>query len=61
MAVWLRKELKANVLILDSYWSRGRTENWLAWTESVFVKIVVRFFKVFAARTPCPVAAAYLG
>jgi len=33
MAVWLRKELKANVLILDSYWSRGRTENWLAWTE----------------------------
>ncbi len=27
----------------------------------VFVKIVVRFFKAFAARTPCPVAAAYLG
>ncbi len=33
MAVWLRKELKANVLILDSYWSRGKSENWLAWTE----------------------------
>ena len=33
MAVWLRKELKANILILDSYWSRGKSENWLAWTE----------------------------
>jgi dienelactone hydrolase len=27
-AVWARDELKANVLILDSYWSRGRQENW---------------------------------
>ena len=33
MAVWLRKELKANVLILDSYWSRGRSENWLVYAE----------------------------
>ena len=27
-ALWARKELKANVLVLDSYWSRGRLENW---------------------------------
>lgn len=32
-AVWARKALKANVLVLDSYWSRGRNENWLAWTR----------------------------
>lgn len=27
-ALWLRERLTANVLILDSYWSRGREENW---------------------------------
>jgi dienelactone hydrolase len=27
-ALWLRTVLAANVLILDSYWSRGREENW---------------------------------
>jgi dienelactone hydrolase len=27
-AVWARKELGANTLVLDSYWSRGREENW---------------------------------
>ncbi len=27
-ALWLRQELGANVLVLDSYWSRGREENW---------------------------------
>ena len=37
------------------------TEKVLGSFKAVFVKIVVRFFKVFAARTPCPVAAAYLG
>lgn len=26
-AVWARKEFDANVLVLDSYWSRGLTEN----------------------------------
>ena len=26
-AIWFRKELNANVLILDSFWSRGRFEN----------------------------------
>jgi len=31
-ALWLREALAANVLILDSYWSRGREENWLTWT-----------------------------
>ena len=31
-AEWLIRELDANVLILDSYWSRGKTENWLTWT-----------------------------
>jgi len=32
-AVWLKKELKANVLVLDSYWSRGIEENWKAHTR----------------------------
>lgn len=27
-AVWLRDTFAANVLVLDSYWSRGRDENW---------------------------------
>jgi dienelactone hydrolase len=27
-ALWARRELGANVLVLDSYWSRGRQENW---------------------------------
>lgn len=27
-ALWLRQSLAANVLILDSYWSRGKQENW---------------------------------
>ncbi len=27
-ALWLRQALGANVLLLDSYWSRGREENW---------------------------------
>lgn len=33
MAEWLIRELDANVLLLDSYWSRGRNENWLTWNE----------------------------
>lgn len=32
-AEWLTKEMDANVLILDSYWSRGKTENWLTWNQ----------------------------
>jgi dienelactone hydrolase len=32
-AEWLIRELDANVLILDSYWSRGKTENWTTWTK----------------------------
>ncbi len=32
-AQWLRDALDANVLILDSYWSRGQTENWRTWNE----------------------------
>jgi hypothetical protein len=32
-AEWLIRELDANVLMLDSYWSRGKTENWLTWTQ----------------------------
>lgn len=32
-AEWMIRELDANVLILDSYWSRGRNENWRGWTE----------------------------
>jgi dienelactone hydrolase len=27
-ALWARKDLGANTLVLDSYWSRGRQENW---------------------------------
>lgn len=33
MAQWLRQEFEANVLILDSYWSRAQTENWRTWTQ----------------------------
>lgn len=32
-AEWLIRELDANVLILDSYWSRGKTENWRTWNQ----------------------------
>jgi dienelactone hydrolase len=32
-AVWASKELDANVLVLESYWSRGRTENWKTHTN----------------------------
>lgn len=32
-ALWLQRTFDANVMILDSYWSRGRTDNWKAWTE----------------------------
>ena len=32
-AEWAIRELDANVLILDSYWSRGKTENWATWTQ----------------------------
>lgn len=32
-ALWLRETLDANTLLLDSYWSRGREENWRTWTE----------------------------
>ena len=32
-AEWMIRELDANVLLLDSYWSRGRNENWLTWNE----------------------------
>lgn len=32
-AVWAAKELNANTLILDSYWSRGKQENWLTETR----------------------------
>lgn len=32
-AEWLIRNLDANVLILDSYWSRGITENWTTWTK----------------------------
>ena len=32
-AVWLRNTFKANVLVLDSYWSRGRSENWATRTR----------------------------
>lgn len=32
-ALWLRNHFTANVLILDSFWSRGKTENWLAGTN----------------------------
>jgi len=32
-AQWARDELGANVLILDSFWSRGKLENWATWNE----------------------------
>ncbi len=32
-AVWLRDTFSANVLVLDSYWSRGRNENWATRTR----------------------------
>ena len=32
-AQWARKELGANVLVLDSFWSRGRIENFATWNE----------------------------
>jgi dienelactone hydrolase len=32
-ALWLREKFAANVLLLDSYWSRGREENWATGTR----------------------------
>ena len=32
-ALWLQKQFSANVLILDSYWSRGQEENWAAYNH----------------------------
>lgn len=32
-ALWLRERFAANVLVLDSYWSRGREENWATGTR----------------------------
>ena len=32
-ALWARKELQANTLVLDSYWSRGHDENWVTYTR----------------------------
>jgi len=32
-AIWLRNNFNANILILDSYWSRGKNENWKAGTN----------------------------
>lgn len=32
-ARWLIKTFDANVLVLDSFWSRGRSENWITWRE----------------------------
>lgn len=32
-AVWLRDTFAANVLVLDSYWSRGQDENWATRTR----------------------------
>jgi dienelactone hydrolase len=32
-AVWAKKELGANILVLDSYWSRGVKENWVAYNN----------------------------
>ena len=32
-AEWMIRELDANVLLLDSYWSRGKNENWTGWTQ----------------------------
>ena len=32
-ALWAERTLRANILILDSYWSRGIDQNWLTWTR----------------------------
>jgi dienelactone hydrolase len=32
-AQWARKELSANILVLDSFWSRGRIENFATFNE----------------------------
>ncbi len=32
-ALWLKKSFDANVLILDSFWSRGKNENWKTATQ----------------------------
>jgi len=32
-AMWARDTLNANVLVLDSFWSRGRVENFITWNE----------------------------
>jgi dienelactone hydrolase len=32
-AIWAVKTLDANVMVLDSYWSRGKDENWKTWTQ----------------------------
>jgi len=32
-ALWLRQEFNANVLLLDSFWSRGQEENWATGTR----------------------------
>lgn len=32
-ARWLIKTFDANVMVLDSFWSRGRSENWITWRE----------------------------
>lgn len=32
-ALWARAELGASTLVLDSYWSRGRQENWQTYTR----------------------------
>jgi dienelactone hydrolase len=32
-AVWARDALEANTLVLDSFWSRGRHENWETYTR----------------------------
>ena len=32
-AIWAIKTFNANVLVLDSYWSRGQIENWRTWNE----------------------------
>ena len=32
-AIWAVKTFDANVMVLDSYWSRGRDENWKTWTQ----------------------------
>jgi dienelactone hydrolase len=32
-ALWAKQKLQANILVLDSYWSRGRNENWKTMNE----------------------------